>query len=127
MAAASPARSPRRSQVRASPPPSSSKKRRAPQELDLDESTSSRADKGKGKGASRGGDEDDPVELMSEDDDEEEEEEEYEVDSIRQHKYNKKTGSWKFLVHWAGYDSDWDTWEPEVSGSGALTTASFIH
>ncbi|PWN29936.1 hypothetical protein BDZ90DRAFT_1211 [Jaminaea rosea] len=107
--------------------------RRAICESDLDDSDdeahspprSSKKDKeadrtksnGKGKASRRDEDEDDPDELISDtndDEDDDEEEEEYEIESILRHKLDKKTGAWQFLVHWAGYSSDWDTWEPEV-------------
>lgn len=49
-----------------------------------------------------------------EDEDEEEEEgEDYEVEGIVDHKKSK--GGWLFLVKWVGYDSEENTWEPEVS------------
>lgn len=37
----------------------------------------------------------------------------YEVQNIMDHKFTKKQR--KFLVHWKGYDSRHDSWEPETS------------
>ena len=40
-------------------------------------------------------------------------EEEFEVDTILNHRKNPGTRSKSYLVSWAGYGSDYETWEPE--------------
>jgi chromobox protein 1 len=43
---------------------------------------------------------------------------EYEVESVKDHRVTKRRGL-EFLVSWVGYNSESDSWEPEINLTGA--------